>query len=214
MLVRSPPQDPDAPDAVHLRSAGQSVLPGTSLAGVLRGRALRIARVVRSQHGDADRWVSRLFGPPPEGTVARKNDEELFSSRLRVAESPVQNGVRQRPSRIRIDRFTQGVWSGALFDEEPDYNGRVHLRLELRTPEPGEPGLLILLLKDLLTGDVPVGGTASIGRGLVEGTAEVRWEDGTRLELDPKQQLDSAALDRLEAAIRQFHAVAVLGGKP
>jgi len=209
LLVRSAPPDPDAPDAVHLRSGGQSVLPGTSLAGVLRARALRIARVVRAQQGDAERWVTRLFGPRLEGTATREN-EQLFSSRLRVAESVVHNGVRQRPSRIRIDRLTQGVWPGALFDEDPDYSGCLRLRLELRKPEPGEAGLLVLLLKDLLTGDVPVGGTTSIGRGVLEGRAKVRWEDGTCDELDPKQEPDSAALARLNAEISEFH-VALLG---
>ncbi len=40
VLVRSPARTPDAPDSVHLISGECSVLPGTSLAGVLRNRAL------------------------------------------------------------------------------------------------------------------------------------------------------------------------------
>ena len=40
-------------DATHISSGDRAVLPGTSLAGVLRARALRIAQVVRNGKGDA-----------------------------------------------------------------------------------------------------------------------------------------------------------------
>ena len=44
---RSSGRTADAADATHLLSGGSPVLPGTSLAGALRSRALRIARLVR-----------------------------------------------------------------------------------------------------------------------------------------------------------------------
>jgi hypothetical protein len=43
------------------------------------------------------------------------------------------------------------------------------LRFELRNPRDGEVGLLLLVLKDLLTGQLPVGGTSSVGRGVLMG---------------------------------------------
>ena len=61
---------------------------------------------------------------------------------------------------------------GALFNEQPIFpNSETHLKLniELRNPEDNEIGLLLLLLKDLWTGDLPVGGTSSIGRGRLQG---------------------------------------------
>ncbi len=54
LLVRSPGTDAVAADVTHLTSGGKSVLPGTSLAGVLRARALRIARVVWNGKRDAE----------------------------------------------------------------------------------------------------------------------------------------------------------------
>jgi len=179
MLIRSAPPGPNAPDAAHLKSAGRSILAGTSLAGVLRGRALRIAHVVRSSQGDAPQWVERLFG-----------QKSLAASRLRVTESAIENGTRLRPSRIQIDRFTQGVLPGALFDEEPEYGGKLTVRFELRKPEPGEAGLLFLVLKDLLSGELPVGGTSSVGRGLLRGRARARLDDSTLLDLDVDQPAD------------------------
>jgi CRISPR/Cas system CSM-associated protein Csm3 (group 7 of RAMP superfamily) len=207
VLVRSAPVVPDAPDAAHIRSAGRSVLPGSSLAGVLRTQALRVADIVRAQKGDAKQWVERLFGPRMEGVVAVDN-RALRASKLRVSEGIVEQGTRLRPTRVRIDRFTQGVVPGALFDEEPEHGGRVRLRLELREAAPGELGLVLLVLKDLLTGDIAVGGTSAIGRGRFNGTALLRTKDGRSVKLDPDQPADAL----VEQAISEFWSAAVLGG--
>ena len=209
LLVRSAPVEPGAPDIVHLQSAGRSVLPGTSIAGVLRTQALRIARVVRNDKADAERWVERLFGPKIQGTVPAANIS-LRASRLRVSENWLEDGKRMRPTRVRIDRFTQGVVPAALFDEEPDYQGRVRLCMELRNPEPGELGLLVLLLKDLLTGEIAVGGTAAVGRGRFTGTAMLTLEDGRSVRLEPHAPADSV----VDQAIKAFCCESVLEAEP
>lgn len=207
VLVRSVAAVPDGPDAVHIRSAGRSVLPGTSLAGVLRKQAMRIARVVRAQKGDADQWVERLFGPRKE-SVEDADNRALHASRLRVSEGILEEGTRSRPSRIRIDRFTQGVVPGALFDEEPEHGGRVRLRLELREPASGELGLVLLVLKDLLTGEIAVGGTSAVGRGRFNGAATMHTEDGRKIRLNPNEQADPAVAQ----AINEFLSAPALGG--
>lgn len=207
LLVRSTPVGPDAPDAAHLQSAGRSVLPGTSLVGVLRSQALRVVGVTRQTQGDAERWVERLFGPRMAGTT-RAESVALHASRLRVAEAFINDGTRTRPTRVRIDRFTHGVVPGALFDEETEERGRARVRMELRDPRPGELGLLALLLKDLLSGDIAVGGTAAVGRGVVGGTATLRLEDGREVLLDPAGPAD-ASIDR---AIQELWGSPVLGG--
>lgn len=200
LLVRSAPAGPDAPDAVHLQSAGRSVLPGTSLASVLRARALRIAKVVRDAQNDAEQWVEGIFGPKQYGSPGQKS---LTASRLRVTESVIENGERARPSRIRIDRFTQGVFPGALFDEEPEYGGKLKVRLELRFPKPGEVGLIFLTLKDFLSGDLPVGGTSSVGRGVLRGRATACLDDGAVINLDPDQPAHSD-VELLNRKIQEF----------
>lgn len=189
LLVRSAPTEPDAPDAVHLRSAGRSILPGTGTAGALRTRALRIARVARNGQDDADRWVEALFGPRIEG-IPDRDALQARASRLRVAESVIERSHRQRPSRIRIDRFTQGVVPGALFEEEVDHGGHARLRLELRDPRPGELGLLLLVLKDLLSGDLALGGTSAVGRGVFTGTATLHMKDAKEIHIHPDHPAD------------------------
>ncbi len=180
VLVRSPATNATAPDAAHLSSGGRSVLPGTGLGGALRNRAARILGVVRLD--DRDQWVTRLFGP--ELGFGQKT--KPHASRLRVAESVVEGGGRYRQSRIRVDRATHGVARGALFDEEPHGGGHVEARLELRDPRPGETGLLLLLVKDLLAGDLPVGGAAAVGRGVLSGRATVSASD-TTVTLSPPE---------------------------
>lgn len=164
ILMRSPASSADAPDVLHLTSAGQPVVAGTGLAGALRQRAHKIASCVRRTLGDTERWVDRIFGPA-------KGAKQLVRSRLRVDESVIDESAPVQTTRVQIDRFTQGTAKGALFEEQPYAGGRTALELELRAPKCGEAGLLLLLVKDLITGDLPIGGAVSVGRGAFRGTA-------------------------------------------
>jgi Uncharacterized protein predicted to be involved in DNA repair (RAMP superfamily) len=191
LQIASPSTDPGGPDTGHLQSAGKPVLPATSLAGAMRNRALRIARIVRADDGTV--WVDRLFGP--------RGIEDLRASRLRISESVITGERRIRPTRVQIDRFTQGVVDGALFDEEPLNAGKSTVQLEIRKPETGETGLLLLILKDLLGGDLPIGGTASIGRGLFKGTATLR-ADGDPIDI--RDAMPADVIGRLDKWINEF----------
>lgn len=182
LLIRAAPDQAAAPDAVQVKSGGDPVLVGSSLAGVLRARARRILRLVCASRDDADRRLEELFGP--DRPAQRQPAHNLWASRLRVSETAV-HAKPQRVTRVQIDRFTQGTVAGALFDEEPVYEGSVEVRIELRDPQKGENGLLLLLLKDLLSGDLPVGGTGSVGRGVATGTAIWRTLNGREVRLNP-----------------------------
>ena len=202
LLVRSSPADPTAPDAAHLRSGGEPALPGTSLAGVLRAQALRVARVVRAEQGDGDAWVSGLFGPPlgARGPAA---------ARLEVGEAVITGGRLLRPSRTSIDRFTGGPVDQALYNEEPVYGGDMQVSLTIRGPREGEVGLLLLVLKDLLSGMLAVGGAGAVGRGLLHGRAHLRFVDGRTLLFDPAAALTEADAEIVNAAVRSFADAAV-----
>jgi len=180
LLIRSPNAQADGPDVMHLSSGGRPILSGTSLTGVMRAQALRITQLVQGlSRPDAERlWITPLFGPREERT--RNPGFQPRGSRLRVSERPVANGRSQRVTRVAIDRFTQGVVPTALFDEQPYVGGTVHLRFELRNPRDGEIGLLLLVLKDLLTGQLPIGGTSSVGRGVLVGRRMTMTGSGIR----------------------------------
>jgi CRISPR/Cas system CSM-associated protein Csm3 (group 7 of RAMP superfamily) len=157
------------PDATHIRSGvGEErgpVLPGTSLAGALRARARRILRALHPDDRAAT-ILTCLFGPePPEDREA-----PLWASRLLVEErhlAPEEHPLVQQ--RVGIDRFTGGALDTALFAESPYHGPRVSIDLTIEDPATHETGLLLLLLKDLWTADLPVGGTSSVGRGRLRG---------------------------------------------
>lgn len=159
-----------APDVVHLRSHRDGelkpVLSGTSLAGVLRHRAERIVNTLNQSEKMAQKIVNDVFG------FVEENSKQAKASRLVVHESVIENTAELVQNRIAIDRFTGGAYHGALFSEQPIFGSdetRLTLELELRQPRKAEIGLLLLLLKDLWTSDLPVGGESSIGRGRLQG---------------------------------------------
>ncbi|MEG4322515.1 MULTISPECIES: RAMP superfamily CRISPR-associated protein [unclassified Microcoleus] len=174
-----------APDVVHLKSHRNNelkpVLSGTSLAGVLRHRAERIVNTLHEINPQiTQEIVNDIFGfvkdkkesQQLEANKANKKPEAK-ASRLIVHEKVIKNATELVQNRIAIDRFTGGAYHGALFDEQPIFGGAqtiVSIELELRNPKEHEIGLLLLLLKDLWTSDLPVGGESSIGRGRLQGT--------------------------------------------
>jgi CRISPR/Cas system CSM-associated protein Csm3 (group 7 of RAMP superfamily) len=220
LLIRSGSSDPLAPDAVHLRSRRrgqeQPILSGTSLAGALRARALRIALTVRPDV--ADELVNDMFGRQLAGS-----DDKPSGSRVVTHESPLQGPVLNLvQSRVKIDRFTGGAYPGALFTEQPawgDGQTGVEINLSLRCPaEDGlrdaEIGLLLLVLKDLWTGDLPLGGESSIGRGRLAGQSARlvlrgagRSKEWTLTQEGEQVQVTgSGTRDELEGFVKAFHA--------
>jgi CRISPR/Cas system CSM-associated protein Csm3 (group 7 of RAMP superfamily) len=179
LLIRSTPDDLVAADTVHLRSArvvkgkreAKSILSGTSLAGALRARALRIANTLGL---DGESFVDVLFGYRRKG---QGDSTGMFASRLWVEESVIEKPLSLVQSRVKIDRFTGGSFPGALFAEEPVFGVKeTRLRICLTLEAGDEPlhqeaeiGMLLLLLKDLWTGDLPLGGASSVGRGRLSG---------------------------------------------
>lgn len=169
ILIRSGSGAADAPDMVHLRAkrgtGSRPVISGTSLAGALRARALRIANTVLDGAGAS--LVDAMFGKRIESAA-----DEPTGSRVLIAESELEHTHDLVQSRVKIDRFTGGSFPTALFTEQPAFgspDGTVQLHLELHQPEPAEIGLLLLVLKDLWTGDLPLGGESSVGRGRLLG---------------------------------------------
>lgn len=169
----------DYPDTTHLHSMRLGklhtpVLPGTSLAGALRTRAHRILMTLTNEQQEQHilRLLDTIFGSDmvthPESTCA---------SRLVVEECSItaDDDAWLVQQRVSLDRFTGGAYDTSLFSEAPLTDGKVQLRLMLQGKPPDEGdyqadvGLLLLLLKDLWTSDLPLGGTSSIGRGRLRG---------------------------------------------
>jgi CRISPR/Cas system CSM-associated protein Csm3 (group 7 of RAMP superfamily) len=175
------------PDVSHIRSTRpgqnrpQAITPGTSWAGILRARAGRIVRTLGADDATAHQFVNNLFGPEEI-----KTGMEARASRLIVSETQVDGGALLVQNRIKIDRFTGGAYEAALFEEQPLFGSDARIRLELSVLNPthAETGLVLLLLKDLWTGDLPIGGESSIGRGRLRGISAQMTQMGNTWQFD------------------------------
>ncbi len=182
------------PDTMHLHSLRvalspggkrehRPVLSGTSLNGALRARAFKIARLIAP--------------PTPAGKeAARKLIDGMFGADMETVKTPVGSrmhvyerevsGVETMfvQNRVSIDRFTGGTRDGALFNEQPLFGSAqslVAVDVQLENPQEYEIGLLLLLLKDLWSGDLPLGGEISVGRGRLCGkSCELEYQHGQK----------------------------------
>ena len=218
MLIRA---GSDTSDMAHLAYSTQPdsgnqlripIISGTSLAGVLRARALKILNTLGTEWAQA--FVDDLFG-------AHGSEEagERHASRLITSEQVIHQAAPERiQNRVKIDRFTGGAFETALFEQQPVFAGDytyVDLTLELRCPHNRDPitdaeiGLFLLVLKDLWTGDLPLGGESNVGRGRLHGahgTVTIQ-QQGQIMNIDigehgPDNQQDAAAL---EYFVSQLH---------
>ncbi len=163
--------DDRSPDMVHLHARQQNgslapIVSGTSLGGALRARALKIARTLTTQ-ARARALIDQMFGVDMDGTA------EPSASRVSVRETVIKQAWTDLVQhRVSIDRFTGGARETALFNEQPAFgepDTTLNVDLRLVNPQDYEIGLLLLVLKDLWTGDVPLGGESSVGRGRLQG---------------------------------------------
>ncbi|MBI4852369.1 MAG: hypothetical protein HY819_11285 [Acidobacteria bacterium] len=160
-----------APDFVHIQTKqvnslkDKPILPGTSLAGVIRARATKIANTLGKNQVPS--LVDDMFG-------IADNMGEPKASRVMVTENMIQDCESELvQNRVSIDRFTGGALETALFNEQPVFGMEQTLieqvEIKLINPKEYEIGLLLLILKDLWTGDLTIGGESSIGRGRLKG---------------------------------------------
>jgi len=137
----------------------------------MRHRAERIIKTLGNDNSLG--FLDNLFG------IVEEDSKKAIASRLVIHETIIKNVNELVQNRIAVDRFTGGAYHGALFEEQPIFgkdDTQVILKLELREPKEAEIGLLLLLLKDLWTSDLPLGGESSIGRGRLQGIeATMEW---------------------------------------
>lgn len=201
MLIRGSGAEDVGPDMEHLHSKRKGnrvpIISGTSLAGALRARAEKIANTI-TQKKNEDKVRELIDGM--FGSESAANGHPQASS-LIVSESEIEDATNDLvQSRVSIDRFTGGALDTALFTEAPVFKTdktQIKINLRLQNPKNSEVGLLLLLLKDLWTSDLAIGGEASVGRGRLRGVEanltflhdQVQtWnikQDGERLVITP-----------------------------
>lgn len=204
LIIKSYSGEPEAPDAVHITSNNNPVLPGTSLKGAIRDRAIRI---INTLEGNSGKVIKQLFG-----WIDQENKKgEKYKSRIIVDETVINNAIEEVQHRIKIDRFTGGTKKGALFDSMPPWttngNKAVHIVMKIKDYKDREAGLLLLILKDLWNADLPIGGEKSVGRGILEGleaTIKMGKDEGKIKQNGNGLVFEGINPDTLENLVSQF----------
>jgi CRISPR/Cas system CSM-associated protein Csm3 (group 7 of RAMP superfamily) len=173
LIISSYPAEVNEPDKVHIKFNKESVIPGTSLKGAIRSRALRI---INTYGVNGEEILKEPFG----WANPKEPEDEKYKSRVIVEESIVRGAVESIQTRIAIDRFTGGVIKGALVETKPMWHKdeEIVIKITIKDYQPWEAGLMLLVLKDLWTSDLPIGGEKSIGRGILTGKeAKIEFDE-------------------------------------
>ena len=221
LLIRADIADGDSPDMLHLRNAdGEPILSGTSVAGAIRARAYRIANTLKGE-AKAKELLNNMFGlrlTQKEKRTREREERQPIGSRITIDETKIQHPLQDWvQSRVKIDRFTGGAYPQALFSQQPIFAGsedptlvqiNLHHRNNRTTNFEAEVGLLLLVLKDLWTGDLPLGGESSIGRGRLRGQTACLQMGGKKWvfeEIDGRLHFTEGQSKELEKYIIALH---------
>ncbi|MBK6699602.1 MAG: hypothetical protein IPG55_06810 [Saprospiraceae bacterium] len=152
-------------DKVSLTSVGKPIISAKSIRGAMRSRAERICNTLKIDLA----IVYNLFGNTDE------NDKSKLKGKLKINEVILFGSQKFVQDRIKIDRFTGGTISGALFNSEPISKADIQIDFSIYSRRnekatDAEKGLLFLLLRDIYEEDLAIGGEKNIGRGIIKGT--------------------------------------------
>ena len=192
LLIRSYTADPGDADVTPVVSRGKPAIPGTSWGGVLRHALISIGRDLDAWEDEGEKpmnlLLDALFGHVEVDSSGSTHIDRMvgqpvkknFASNVVFEESLVNGSHMLNYTRNAIDRFTGGVVDTKLFTERLAVGGTVTLVCRVRKKfykEDGRPaeitpeaciGALLLALMDMGNGIAPVGGTTSVGRGLLK----------------------------------------------
>lgn len=188
-------------------------IPGTSIKGVLRQQCYRIL----SWLGNSLELEKKMFG------FSEKDSKTSHKGRCLVNEIYLDRDQLKHieQARIRVDRFTGGVmaYEGALFQDHPVRNKGKEpytfpLQITVKQCTPVEAGLMLLVMKDLMTGQMTFGANRTIGCGRIRGQQLTVQFDGESYTMNESGTITASsfvAIDdaraRLESYVQAFVAL-------
>ena len=171
---------------------GKLVIPATSIKGVVRGQMEKIAKF----KGLSETDIEQIFG---------KNSEKGktgFLGQIHFFDAILEGGERPAQKRIHIDKFTGGVMYGELFAETPAY-GKLKIRVDLEKEDKKAAGLVLMALRDIGIGILPLGSGSNIGRGYISGS-ELLIREGADVvaKIDLKKKQVETGADRISEYLK------------
>lgn len=166
-------------DKVMLRSQKDFVIPGASVKGVVRKQAERICRMAGSYPPE---FLNNLMGYVDRQGTKRK-------SRLKTYEVYFKRGaIAKNQTHVRIDRFTGGHMDSGLYTYQPVWQEKqgtpvLQMAMDVEKCTEAEAGLMLMVLKDIWTGEAVFGGGKATGSGILQGLEARIAYNGNRWQL-------------------------------
>jgi CRISPR/Cas system CMR subunit Cmr4 (Cas7 group RAMP superfamily) len=159
VLVRDIYSIEEDEDHAHTKSAGQSVIYGTSWAGAIRGG---LAKLLKSNGcPNAEIYLDEVFGK-------QYFDGKKYvttPSKVRIDASYIKGGAGIKYTRNKIDRFTGGAANTALFTNRPHFGGGCALSVQYEKNDEAVKELFLLAIDAMDKGLIAIGGETAVGRG-------------------------------------------------
>lgn len=160
--IRRYSTEPGKADYEHLKCNGKPVIPGTSWNGAIRSACGKVLERLGVEKDEVNAFIKEWFG-----YVTAKAARQ---SRIVIGESILEGAKEVPTTRNSVNRFSAATKSGALYTGISCYGGTTSLNLMI--PKVGEYktllGVLMLVMKEIQTGYLPIGGQAAIGNGIFE----------------------------------------------
>ena len=176
VLVRDIYSIEEDEDYAHTFNASKSVIYGTSWAGAIRSG---LAKLLKSNGFDTnEKYLDSVFGRQYWNGQKYVTDP----SKIRIDASYIDGGKRIKYTRNKIDRFTGGAATTALFTNRPQFEGTCKLSVYFAKSDEAIKELLLLAIEAIAKGLITLGGETSIGRGVFN-VAKV-FIDGKEIAFD------------------------------
>lgn len=165
-----------APSA-HNEGGWEIYIPGSTLKGAFRKRALQVLKTLWGDSDRAVKMVERLFGRTGQRGLLFFSDAYLVDPYLPEERWCAMDGVKMDPA-------TSKPVPGAKRDFLFAYGNRLNFRFQIDLMDVAADdmealALLSTLLQDFQRGDIPLGGEKSSGFGWVQGhLSELVWLTG------------------------------------
>jgi len=204
-------QDDPLPDLEYSRRPdGRPIVPAASLRGLLRGRARRILATIAAPHDAPDKEAEKKAWEVVESIV-----NELFGSTKRRSPIVIDDAVGTSPGEEHrqyfnaVDRFTGGVADGKLYSARAvlcdSLEGAIYFEPERMEQycmphEDWRRGLLLLVLRDAIEGDLAIGWGKARGYGAFK--VEVEWQG---IRIHSWQELKNQCAEEATGWIKDLH---------
>lgn len=191
-------------DSENMKNAKKEyIIPGSSFKGAIRSQMEKIAGYLSKES-----IIEEAFGKGGESQKEGRRGNLIFADTV-IGDS-ISNDQNVLRHRIRIDKFTGGVFQQGLFSEKNAVgNLDFHIDIVNRNNPDATLGLLLFVLRDLATQTMTLGNGYATGKGFIkvnqirvlagkaEKSADITAKDGV-LKLEDPQQIIAQAMASLK----------------